>query len=205
MRLPTFLTALPAAAALTLAACSTAPPAVRLYTLMPAEPEAHAAPAGTTAIALSLDPLRVPPPVDQPQWLVRLADESLVVLEQERWVAPLGEELRQALMEALAARWGVVDARGLPPGGPPPVRVGLEIRRFDSLPGREARIEAAWTLASPAASLRCEALFREAAGAGMPALAAAHRRAVGRLADAIGASLRPTARGGAATCPGNPS
>lgn len=183
---------------LALAACSASAPPVHLHSLMPAEP----APRDATrpAMAIALEPIRVPAQVDQPQWLVRLPDDSLSSLEQERWASPLSDELRQALLDELAARYGAVEGRS--PSSATVLRVGLELRRFDSIPGREARIEAAWTIAAGAATtlLRCDALLREPAAAGMPALAAAHRRVVVRLADAIGDSL-VSARGAAPSCP----
>jgi hypothetical protein len=189
---------LPAIALLALAACSASAPPVRLYSLMPVEPvprDAKRAP-----IAIALEPIRVPAQVDQPQWLVRLPDDSLAVLEQERWAGPLRDELRLALLEELAARYGVVDGRAK--AGTPILRVGVELRRFDSIPGLEARIDASWTVGTgaDAPALRCEALLREPAAAGMPALAASHRRAVVRLADAIGDSLL-SMRGTAPACP----
>lgn len=189
---------LPAVALLALAACSASAPPVRLYSLMPVEPAARDA--SRTSIAISLEAIRVPAQVDQPQWLVRLPDDSLTVLEQERWASPLGDELRQALLEELAARYGAAEGRAT--AGVSVLRVGVELRRFDSIPGQEARIEATWTVAGSASAplLRCEALLREPAATGMPALAAAHRRAAVRLADAIGESL-VSMRGSTPACP----
>jgi uncharacterized lipoprotein YmbA len=144
----------------------------------------------------------VPAQVDQPQWLVRLPDDSLASLEQERWASPLRDELRQALLEQLAARFGVVEGRSGAPQAAAPLRVALELRRFDSIPGREARLEGQWTVAGGAApALRCGVLVREAAPGGIAELAAAHRRAVARLAEAIGASLVAVPPAAALACP----
>jgi len=197
------LTAVTLAALLALGACSlSAPPPIRLHTLMPAEPTPREpAVAGRVPLYVSLEPIRLPAQVDQPQWLVRLPDESLASLEQERWASPLGDELRQALLEQLAARFGVVEGRSSAPGAVAPLRVALELRRFDSIPGREARIESIWTVAGPAAALRCTLLVREAAPGGTTELAAAHRRAVARLAGAIGASLVAVPPAAAPACP----
>src|SRR5664279_886847 len=122
---------LPAFALLALAACSGSAPPVRLYSLMPAEPAARDA--SRSPIAIALEPVRVPAQVDQPQWLVRLPDDSLAVLEQERWASPLGDELRQALLEELAARYGAIEGRAA--AGTQVLRIGVELRRFDSIPG----------------------------------------------------------------------
>jgi uncharacterized lipoprotein YmbA len=196
------LTAVSLAALLALCACSTASPPVHLHTLMPAEPTPRDPAARAAPLFVSLESIRLPAQVDQPQWLVRLPDESLASLEQERWASPLRDELRQALLEQLAARFGVVEGRSTAAQGAQPLRVALDLRRFDSVPGREARIEGSWTVAPSGAppALRCTVLLREPAAGGMPELAAAHRRAVVRLADAIGASL-VASPGRAATCP----
>jgi uncharacterized lipoprotein YmbA len=202
LRLRTSLATLTAAALVLLAACVSTPP-VRLHTLMPAAPGPRSEPAARLPLPVVLEPVRVPVQVDQPQWLVRLPDDSLAVLEQERWASPLRDELRQAVLQELATRWGAVDPGGATAGAA--VRVAIDVRRFDSIPGREARIEGSWSVRSAGdrsrAGSHCEWLFREAAGPGMPALAEAHRRAVVRLADALGASLLALGRGVAPSCP----
>jgi len=195
------LSAVTLATLLALCACSTSAPPTRLHSLMPAEPTPREAPPGRGPVFVALEPIRLPAQVDQPQWLVRLPDDSLASLEQERWASPLRDELRQALLEQLAARFGVVEGRSAAPQAAAPVRVALELRRFDSIPGREARIEADWTVSGTAAPLRCSLFVREPAPGTMAELPAAHRRAVGRLAGAIGASLVAVPPATAPTCP----
>jgi len=192
---------------LALAACSSTAPTVRLHTLMPPElvptGTAQGGAAGPAVIPIVLEPIRVPAQVDQPQWLVRLPDDSLAVLEQERWASPLRDELREALLEDLAAGYGAVEARSAVAGSGPPMRIAVDVRRFDSIPGREARSEGAWTLASGASApvVYCEWLTREAAPGSVGALGAAHRRALARLGAAIGAALVSVKAGRPATCP----
>src|SRR6187402_1549399 len=195
------LPAVALAALIALGACSTTAPPTRLHSLMPAEPTPREAAPGRGPLYIALEPIRLPAQVDQPQWLVRLPDDSLASLEQERWASPLRDELRQALLEQLGARFGVVEGRSVVPQAAAPVRVALELRRFDSVPGREARIEAGWTVSGTAASLRCSMLVRETAPGAMSELAPAHRRAVARLAGAIGASLVAVPPATAPTCP----
>jgi uncharacterized lipoprotein YmbA len=190
------------AVALALAACASAPP-THLHTLMAADPPLRAADAAAPSeLPVALD-VRVPAQVDQPQWLVRLPDDSVAVLEQERWASPLRDELKQALLEEIVVRYGAIEPRGQS-AGTPVLRVTVDVRRFDSVPGREARIEGSWAIAhaDPRAPVsHCDWLMREAAAGGMPALAAAHRRAVARLGDAIGESLLRLRRGQTQTCP----
>ena len=193
--------AVTSALALTLSACST-PPALRLHTLMP-DPAPPAESPGPT-LAIQLGPVLVPAQVDQPQWLVRLPDGTLALLDNERWASPLRDELRAALRETLARRWGVQDAAGAV-ATTPAWRVNLELLRLDSTPAREARLDAQWAISAvpPAAgkaTLGCHATLRQAVGAGTVALADGHRRIVARLADQVGRQLRALSRGEAPPC-----
>ena len=195
------LAALAVGAMLLAAGCASSGPVVHLHSLMPVDPPVRLHPS-MAPMPIVLEPVRLPAQVDQPQWLVQLPDDSLVALEQERWASPLGDEFRQALLEELGAHAGVIDGRG--GNGAEPARVAVELRRFDSLPGREARIEGTWTIrgaGSTGESQRCEWLYRESAPGGMIALARAHRRAVVRLADAIGDALLDERAGRAFACP----
>jgi uncharacterized protein len=185
-------------------------PVVRLHTLLPfdvpAPPNQTAAAGNTAALVVSLSAVNVPAQVDQPQWLVRLPDDTLALLEQDRWAGPLRDELRSALMEVLAARWGAVDARtaGQSPGVPV-WQVTVDVSRFESAPGREARLDTRWsaTTGQPGTpSAACGSSLREPVADGMPALAQGHRRAVARLADDIGRQLQAMQRGESARCSG---
>ena len=192
---------LPTLLALALGACST-PPALRLHTLMPDPAPAAGSPG--PALAIQLGPVVVPAQVDQPQWLVSLPDGTLALLDNERWASPLRDELRAALRETLARRWGVQDAAGAVTAAAA-WRVNLELLRLDSTPAREARLDAQWAIAAvrPAAGqapLGCRATLRQAVGAGTVALADGHRRIVARLADQIGRQLRALSRGETPAC-----
>lgn len=182
-----------AASLIALAGCASQPP-VRFHSLLPAVSSASAASAPDAAapLVVELGPVTVPAAVDQPQWVLRAGDDSLRVLEGERWVAPLRDELRAAVMARLAERFDVVDARTRP-GPASGWRLRIEVQRFESLLGREAWIEAAWSatsVATPVRTLACTSRLHETAGADVPSIAAAHRRAVQRLADQIGERLQ---------------
>ncbi|HUP08031.1 MAG TPA: PqiC family protein [Caldimonas sp.] len=194
-----------AAAVLVVAACATPPP-LRLHTLVPAD-SAMRAPAGPSVL---LAPISVPPALNDPRWLVRMPDGSLSRLENDRWASPLPDELRAALLQVLASRHGVVEARS--PGAPAPQwQARIDVTRFDTAADGDVVEEGVWALspvaaasapATPAAgSLRCTFAWHENAGTGSPALAEAHRRAVAHLADAIGAAVVAAVRGQAPDCP----
>ncbi|MBV9890882.1 MAG: membrane integrity-associated transporter subunit PqiC, partial [Rhizobacter sp.] len=101
-------------AAFALVACGT-PPVTHFYSLMPGEVVQRAAGSRPAAGAvIALEPVRMPVQVDQPQWVVRLPDDSASVLEQERWTGALRDEFQAALLEELIAGHGAIDARTQP-------------------------------------------------------------------------------------------
>jgi uncharacterized lipoprotein YmbA len=171
-----------------LAACASDPP-TRFHSLQSATATDTAAVAPQRLV--DLGPVAVPPAVDQPQWVVRLPDGSLRVLEQERWVAPLRDELRAALLAGLRERQATGDVRTAAPPAPAAWRVRVDVTRLDTLAGQGAWLEAGWTAVPPSggAGFACAVSLREDASGDPLALAGAHRKAVGRLADRIGASL----------------
>jgi len=160
-------------------------------------------------------PVSVPAQVDHAQWVVRQPDDSLLMLEQDRWAAPLPDELRGAIVDRLGTQWGAVDVRSVALPATPAWRLRVDVQRFESIPGREARIEGTWSLSSSPSSsssqrsatpLVCRSALREAVnGSDVAALAAAHRRAVVRLADEIGQRLKALQTslqsGGGISCP----
>lgn len=184
------------AALLWLSACGSAP-ATRFHTLLPAEPAPPTA-AAAAGVSWELLPIVLPAQVNRPQMVLRLADDTLAVLEHDRWIGPLDEELRTAIGERLAARLGPPSA-----GSPDAAhwRIRIEVLRFDSAAGREARLVADWTLRGNAATLACRSAVEEAAGASPAALVQAHQRAAVRLADAIATALHGMSSGSGNGCP----
>ncbi|MBL0730464.1 membrane integrity-associated transporter subunit PqiC [Piscinibacter sp. HJYY11] len=185
---------------LALAACSSTP-APRFHSLLATQAPAVEA-VSTVPLPIDIAPVSVPPAVDQQQWVVRLPDDSLRILEQEQWVAPLRDELRAALFDRLAKRYGAVDVRSSPTAEY--VRLKVDVQRFESMAAREVWIEAVWT-ATPTAKgnppLVCRSGVREPVNGDAQAIAAAHRRAVHALADLIGQRLLALYNGAGVRCP----
>jgi hypothetical protein len=187
------------------AACVSAPP-TRFHTLMlPADTAASAAHASSaTRLSLRIEPVHVPAQVDRPEWVVRGADGEVHVLEQQRWVAPLGDEWRDALGAQLSAQLDALDLSHVAaaPTAPAPYRLQLEVQRFDTVAGHGVRQQTVWTLSAPAGgpSLSCRSAIDAPATAEPAALAAAHRQALRELAQQIAATLRALAHGDA-RCP----
>lgn len=184
-----------------LAGCSTASPPTRYHSLvaaLPADgPGTKALPA--PSLRVQVLPVLVPAQVDVPQLVVRNADDSLAVLEYERWIAPLGDEIR----DAVALRIDQVLSQASPAGvGERTWRVRIDVQRFDSMPARAARMQVQWSLRATGGglSLRCQASYEQPVGPGVGALAAGHRALVERLGDVIGRALETAAVGGTPSC-----
>ena len=188
-----------------LAGCSSVQPP-RYHTLMPAPASTVRPPAPAGSLAWEVLPVAIPAGVDQPQWVVRNVDGSLAVLEQERWVAPLGEEIRAAVADRLTQDVGASAVSAEPRKR---WRIRIDVHRFESAPGREARLEATWTLTSDAEAamaLRCRGEFMQTlAAGGYLALAKGHQQVVTTLADVIGSELTALDAGQPTTCSSRPS
>ncbi|EIM02746.1 MULTISPECIES: PqiC family protein [Rhodanobacter] len=206
------------AAGVLLAACASAP--LHYYTLVapadepagglvaPADESAGGLVAPTTSapsLPFELLPVGVPAQVDQPQLVVREGGQGVALLGSERWIAPLGDEVRSALSADLARELHSADVSGLPGNDKPLLRIKLDLRRFDSAPGSYALIEGAWSVrllhgARPA-TLACTSRVNEAVSPGYPALVQGHQRAIARLAAQIASAARALGEGQAPACP----
>ena len=185
-----------------LAACSSTPP-THFHSLvaLPVSTGNAVSVLPAPSVRFEMLPVTVPVQVDVPQFVVRLTDGSISVLEHERWIAPLGDEIRSAV----SLRVGQALA-GLPPGNGAAFggvwRVGVDVQRFDSTLGRAASVQLQWSLqpAVGGALLRCQASYEEPVGTGVNALAAGHRAVFERLGDVIGQAVKVAAGGGTPSC-----
>lgn len=187
-------------------ACGSAP-VTHFHTLLPAPDSAgQRASASVPAVPWELLPVTIPAQLDQPQWVVRAADDTLAVLEQERWIAPLADEIRAAVSDRLTATLGLPGAPAKP-GDHDAWRVRIEVQRLEAAPGRYARLEATWELrgADARALFTCRGAYQQRVEPGYAALAAGHRQAVVRLADAVGSALLATREGPGRKCPAEAS
>lgn len=194
--------ALIVSAILGLAGCASAP--LHFYTLVP--PAARTTDTGEPAgLPFELLPVSVPAQVDQPQLLVRQGGQSVVLLDSERWVAPLADEVRGAISADLATELNSHDVSGLPGNGKPRLRIRVDLHRFDSVPGRYALIEAAWSVrligAGHVEPVACSSRIRESVAPGYAALVQGHQRALGQLAAQVASVARSLEARKPAHCP----
>jgi hypothetical protein len=157
------------------------------------------------SLPFELLPVSVPAQVDQPQLVVREGSQGVALLDGERWIAPLGEELRGALSADLARELHSQDVSGLPSGDKPRLRIKLDVRRFDSQPGGYALIEGNWSVriahGDHEAGVACSSRVSESVGPGYDALVQGHQQAISQIAGQIAMAARALDSGQAATCP----
>jgi uncharacterized protein len=198
-------------AMLALAACASAP--LHYYTLI--APAGSMAPSGESAgpsglnrspLPFELLPVSVPAQVDQPQLVVREGGQGVALLDGERWIAPLGDEVRGALSADLARELHSQDVSGLPVNDRPLLRIKLDLRRFDSQPGSYALIEGNWSVRvlhgeGHGGAVACSSRISETVGHGYDALVQGHQRAIEQLAGQIAAAASSLGSGQVAACP----
>lgn len=189
-------------AVLALASCASAP--TRFYTLLPQASPAPARAAGA-GYAVSVLPVTIPAQDDRPQLVMRQSDDRVVLLEGEQWIAPLADQVRDALSAELSRKLAALDVYGLPRAGHEPVyRIMTDVRRFESVSGRYARIDAVWSVRASdddAHALRCSSSLTEPVGDGVGAMVRGHQQALAALSDRIAGVVRAMAAGEGARCP----
>jgi uncharacterized protein len=186
-----------------LAACASAP--VHYYTLIPAPDSAQSEVAApSAAFQFELLPVGIPAQNDVPQLVVRQGGQAVGLLDGERWIAPLADEVRGALSVDLSRQLNTQDiGSGLPVDGKPVVRIKVDLRRFDSSPGRYALIEATWSVRplKGATVLTCSSRITENVGQGFDGLVAGHQQALSELAGQIASVAPAVAAGSSPACP----
>lgn len=184
-----------------LAGCAS--PQVRYHTLVNPQPVAH--PAASQNFVIEMMPVGVPAQLDTQQVVIRQSDSSIAVLDDDRWLSPLGDELQTALSSRITQQFSTVDIAGLAPdNGKPAVRILVQIRRFDSWPGNAVSLDADWSLSTLNAQTRsrlvCKShLSQTLSGEGAP-LFSAWQQVVDRLANQIGQTASDWVATGQAVC-----
>lgn len=187
-----------------LSACSQV--VTHYYTLTPT---ATQAPAATAAPDFQFEMLtvRMPVQVDQPQLVVRQSSGTLSILENDRWGAPLADEFHDALTRQLEARLGTRDMAGMPKvPGRPIISLQTDVRRFDSLLGSYALVDAVWSLTlrgegQTRRTLTCSSVFRQPSGTALTDLVQAHQQVIAQLATAMAQTAKRFAVADGAQCP----
>jgi len=179
--------------ALILAGCAGSP-ASRFYTLAAPMPIDNGASQSAGGLAVSIGPVAIPALVDRPQIVVAVGQNEVWPDEYHRWAAPLADTIGLALVGHVGALLPSprVMLLAQSAGGAADTRVAVEVQRFDSAPGSFALVDALFTVRSTATgrAVTGRTTAREVPDdASYDALAAAHGRAVARLAADIAAAI----------------
>jgi uncharacterized protein len=181
------------AAALLLAAC--AGPRDHFYALSVLPDDGRAAAASfTTHVMLSVS---LPSVVDRRQMVVATASDQLLVLEHERWAAPLSDLVLQTLGRDLEQRRAdvLVADRGFDLSSLAPVKIRVDIVRMSVRSGGPATLEAHWRVIDARRGtdeVGGETFESPAAGEDYAALARAFSSDLGSLADRLAAKIPPS-------------
>jgi uncharacterized lipoprotein YmbA len=172
-----------------LAGCASSPS--RFYTL-----SATATPsAASSKVSVAVGPVSVPAAVDQPQIVVSTSANQVTFDDFNRWASPLQDNIARVVAENLVALLGSPRVTLFPQtlNADVDYRVQIEIRNFESAPGKSASLDAVWTVrrAKDGKTETGRTSAREKVDDnGYEALAAAHSRGVARLSQDISDVVR---------------
>jgi uncharacterized lipoprotein YmbA len=137
--------------------------------------------------------------------------QPIDVRDGDRWAAPLSDEMRQIVADALWRRLRAAETYRAPvalSSSPlPQYRLAVRIERFDAIPGRQAVVEGSWSVrrlpqGGPAV---CRAgIAVPMSGRTPEAAVAALAEGSGRLAHAVAISLERLDRGMSDPCAADP-
>jgi uncharacterized lipoprotein YmbA len=177
-------------AGLLLAACGSTPKE-NFYTLSAPPAALPAASAGAPSVFVG--PVTVPESVDRTPMVVRTGPAQVEIDDLHRWVEPLKTAIPRALAAMLMRELGTPRVlAGRSSATAADYRVAIDVQRFESSLSEGATLDAAWTVTPAKGAVKSgrtlaqESLpTRDHAG-----IAAAHRRALERLASDIAAAIR---------------
>ena len=159
---------------LVLGGCGSTPESVtRWHSLRSTTPQA--APVATPAAAWSLAPVQVASHLDRPQMVLRRTDGAWMVLEHERWLSPLVDEVHAALSARLTQRMGPSRSDG--------TRIAMSLQRLDASVAGDTLLVAEWSLDAAGRRLVCRSQAHAIATASVAAIVAAQRELLAVLAE----------------------
>ncbi|CAO3358934.1 PqiC family protein [Azospirillum melinis] len=187
------------------AGCGTSPP-THYHALL--RPDDALPASGQARMLVEILPIAVPEALTRSNLVLTDEAGQVTVMEAERWLSPIGDELRQILADSLWKTARASDTYQAPVSGSvvtlPLYRLAVRLDRFEAVPDRAAVVDASWTLRRlPGGAVQgCRWAGRQPvdgrdAASATAALSAASRR----LADRIGDSLRHVAAGQELPCP----
>jgi hypothetical protein len=184
--------ALLAMCAAILAACAGQPDHFYALNTMP---EAARPPAAGFATHVVLN-VSIPSLVDRPQMTVDASGDKILILEHERWAAPLSDLVTQTLARDIEQRRAdvLVAGRRFDQADVKPIRLDVAIVRMSAHQGGRATLESRWRIVAPAAQtdlIGGETFTAPIEGDGYAAIAQAFSTCLASLADRLVEKLPP--------------
>jgi uncharacterized lipoprotein YmbA len=185
------LTAFALVCALALLASGCSSPPVKWYTL-----SANASPASmTSTLTVVVGPVAIPSVIDRPQIVVTSSANQVTVDEYSRWASPVQDNIARVVAENLVALLGTprITLFKSQLGAEAEYRVQIEVRNFESVPGKYALLDAVWTVrrVKDGEIKTGRTDLRESVdGDGFEPLAAAHSRGLAKMSQEIADTVR---------------
>jgi len=182
------------AGALLLSACGSEP-RIDYYSL--AAPAESAPGAARSTLAVHIGPVSVPDAVDRPQIVTRLDDNRVNIDDSHRWVEPLKNAIPRLIADSVARQLNTPNVLTSRQSSALDIdyRVAIDVQHFDSS-ANEVFEDILWTIRSRkggAPRLGRSAVTEPASG-GAEGIAAAHGRALQRVAHDIAEAIRAQER-----------
>jgi hypothetical protein len=180
---------IPMLAALVLAGCLSGPTPSAYYILEPgaSAPDSRG-PAPPLARTIGIGPVTVPAYLDRAAMVTRIGPNRVRINDDQRWAAPLQDEILRVLAADLADGPGVREVIVFPWASTiqPDLWFQVQVRAFEGQPGDKVHLVAVWRLTSEASGRhldiqRTSRIDQPAKGSGYAALAAAMGQALDTL------------------------
>jgi uncharacterized protein len=117
--------------------CTSAP--VHYYTLTP--PPDKSWPTADEMLAIDVRVIHTPPQLDRAELLVRAGPSNVTLLENEYWLSPLHDEIKDALRLELQRRLGRL--RAVRPSLTK-ITIDIDVQHFEAQLGQHALFQASW-------------------------------------------------------------
>jgi hypothetical protein len=176
--------------AVTVTACAGQPDHFYALSTMPETPPPPAS-VFATHVILSVS---IPSLVDRREMIVAASGDRILVLEHERWAAPLADLVTQTLARDLEERRTdvLVADRSYDQAGVKPIHIQVDVVRMSAHQGGRATLESHWRIVDPASQIDAiggETFSAPIEGDDYSAIARAFSTCLASLADRLAGKL----------------
>jgi uncharacterized protein len=172
--------------------CSSVP--VHFYTLT--RPPEKTLPASPPDVAIDVRVVHLPPQLHHSELMIRTGPGEVTLLDNERWAAPLNDEIKDALRLELQRRLGRM--AGLRPASTK-LTLDIDVQHLEAELGRYALLQVSWSATGPRAAT-CTFEADERIHAGYADMIEGYQREIAALADAIAVVVTSPAGSSDASC-----